>query len=139
MILILRRTEMSNEATFGQLCLEDGHVICQTLEEPWRNNQRGRSCIPPSTYKWFIRTSWKHGGNSHRDYDVPELVGVPNRSNVQIHIGNTLADTEGCILVGTQRSDPLCPPLVAGSKTAFAMLMAAIGEHTEGELEVVNP
>lgn len=130
---ILRRTEQTDAATFGELVTEDGWKIALTLEEPWRRNMRNVSCIPAGTYEMFKRLSPKRG------YTLWELRGVPNRDNVQIHVGNWLSDTEGCILVGTQHSDRIDTPSIAGSKLAFRLWMAATVEDEEALLEVVDP
>lgn len=87
--------------TFGRIEAPDNRQICVTLEEPWRDaNQDGLgdrnvSRIPAGRYECFRRLSPARG------YEVFELKDVPGRSNVQIHKGNSVADTLGCILVGT--------------------------------------
>ena len=49
---------------------------------------------------------------------MPEVVGIPGRSEIRIHWGNSAVDTEGCILVGaTQR-----PDWIGASRAAFADL-----------------
>lgn len=132
--LILRRIQPPTEgATYGELFTEGGWKICLTMEEPWRANRRSMSCIPAGTYGMVKRMSPSRG------YLVWELKDVPNRANIQIHRGNFLSDTEGCILVGLQHNDPGCPNVITDSKKAFRMLMAVTYEDEEGILEVVDP
>jgi hypothetical protein len=73
--------------------LECGTFHCFTLELPDKDNARNISCIPEGTYKAFKRNSPKNGA-------VIELIGVKNRTNIQIHVGNYTSQIEGCILVG---------------------------------------
>jgi hypothetical protein len=128
--LTLIRTKQDDACTFGDLFAHDGERLCVTLEEPWRENQKDVSCIPIGTYPWFKRLSPKRG------YEVIELKDVPDRSNVQIHIGNTLSDTEGCILVGSARG---VGAGISGSKLAFKKLMTEVKDAEEGTLEVTGP
>lgn len=69
---------------------------CFTLENPDLNNQRNVSCIPPGKYDAFIRDK----DTSRWNYNVIQLKNVPGRSYIQIHIGNYVKDTKGCILPG---------------------------------------
>ena len=46
---------------------------------------------------------------------MPELLFVPGFTGIRIHAGNTDADTEGCLLLGTSRG----PDRVNDSRTAF--------------------
>lgn len=130
---ILRRARQTGDATYGELRTEGGWVICLTLEEPWRMNKRNISCIPPGSYRMVKRLSPKRG------IYVWELVDVPGRSNIQIHAGNFLSDTEGCPLVGLQHSDPEAPPSIHDSQRAFRMWMGATEPENEAMLEVVDP
>ena len=65
-----------------------------TLEEENLRNRPNVSCIPAGVYR-CVRTRYHAGG-----YDTYEVTGVPGRSRILIHAGNTEEDTEGCILVG---------------------------------------
>lgn len=94
-VLKIKRVYLKN-VTLG-VCeiLENGVVIHEggTLELPWKENQQNISCIPEGQYKAFKRVSPKNG-------NVYELVNVRGRSYIQGHIGNSIADTLGCILHG---------------------------------------
>ena len=43
--LLLIRNTFSKKSTVGELFL-NGERICDTLENPWQDNQRNISCIP---------------------------------------------------------------------------------------------
>lgn len=64
-----------------------------TLELPWLDNRRNRSCIPTGTYTIAPYQSDKF----QRAFEVKD---VPNRSSILIHPGNRLSEIRGCILVG---------------------------------------
>jgi hypothetical protein len=70
--------------------------VCETLELPHRGNSRCISQIPNGTYKAAAELH-KELGWSIR------LADVPGRSGVLIHAGNSIEQTDGCILVGTDR------------------------------------
>ena len=89
------RKEETDQATMGQVYV-DGEEIGYTLEQPWKQNREGGSCIPPGEYVAYIRDK----ATSRWDYNPIQLVGVHNRSYIQIHIGNKPEHTEGCILIG---------------------------------------
>jgi len=96
MKVILDRFKETRDGTFGRLIL-DGKVLCVTLEEPWLGNKSKISCIPAGTY-----TANKYSGTKFKD--VWHVEEVPGRSFILIHAGNTIEDTEGCILVGTRHN-----------------------------------
>lgn len=94
------RFEETEKGTLGALVLErdDGNGLMRlaagcTMELPWKDNQQEVSCIPPGAYTAKRVNSPKFG-------DTFEVTGVPGRSHVLFHAGNTTADTHGCILVG---------------------------------------
>lgn len=122
-------------ATFGLLTDGEHKLLAYTLELPWLDNQRDVSCIPLGTYAATRRWSPKHR------CDVFELQGVPGRSNIELHVGNTVSDTEGCILLGSGFGTI---PTEAGdvkgiirSKPAFDRFMSALEHVDEFELAVV--
>lgn len=95
----LKRLVESEAGTQGSLST-DGFT-CKTLELPWRDNRRQRSCVPPGSYRCQQVQSPKFGL-------VYTLTGTEPRSNVLIHSGNFAGDVElglkthvqGCILLG---------------------------------------
>lgn len=69
--------------------------ICATLEHPTRTPKVwGITGIPCGTYEVELRHSTKFGRK------MPFLKAVPNFTGIMIHPGNSLHDTQGCILVG---------------------------------------
>jgi hypothetical protein len=72
-----------------------------TLEEPWKSNKRRISCIPAGTYKCKPH-AWGADKAKFHFQEVWEVTNVPDRKAILMHAGNTLADTEGCILVGLE-------------------------------------
>jgi hypothetical protein len=84
----------------------DGAYFCETLEDQDRHLEElgcgakipEVTSIPRGTYKLTISHSPKFG------YATPELLEVPCYEYIRIHKGNWVTDTEGCLLVGKQRS-----------------------------------
>lgn len=94
----------------------DGKAICYTLELPWKDNSNNISCIPTGTYKGILRYDKKDGWRIQLD-------NVPNRTGVQIHMGNYTTQIEGCVLVGTEAKVDNCT--VVNSAAAYAKLKEA--------------
>ena len=94
--LLLIRDTFTEESTLGELFL-NGERICDTLENPWLDNQRNISCIPEGEYPVRIRLPRESGT---RDYMHLLVKDVKDRDYILFHIGNTAKDTSGCILVG---------------------------------------
>jgi hypothetical protein len=97
--LLLIRDTFTKESTIGKLFI-NGESFCDTLENPYINNERNISCIPEGQYKVRLRLPRE---SATRDYLHLLVQDVPNRSYILFHIGNTAADTSGCILVGNGR------------------------------------
>ena len=90
------RDTFSENSVIGELFL-DGERMCDTLENPWLDNQRNISCIPEGEYKVRLRLPRE---SATRDYVHLLVKDVENRSYILFHRGNTAKDTRGCILVG---------------------------------------
>ena len=98
MVLFLTRTYFP-DGTNGILQCE-GKIICKTIELPWKNNERGVSCIPEG--KYFIRKRYSAKYQWHL-----ELVDVPNRTYILIHpANNAKKELRGCIAPVTKLSGP---------------------------------
>lgn len=90
-MFFLRRVTLTETGpTFG-VFLNESTPLCVTLELPNLNNIVDKSCILPGIYQVITNTAEKPW----------RLVDVPGRTEVDIHAGNTVADTLGCILAGT--------------------------------------
>ena len=96
MSLLLIRDTFSEKSTIGELFL-NGERMCDTLENPWLDNQRNISCIPAGVYDVRLRLARE---SASRDYLHLLVQDVPNRDWILFHRGNTAKDTSGCILVG---------------------------------------
>mgnify|MGYP003625319119 len=94
-LLILRDT-FTDESTIGELFV-DGERFCDTLELPYRDNQRSISCIPTGSYKVRMRYPRE---SATRDYLHLLVKDVKDRSFILFHRGNSAKDTRGCILLG---------------------------------------
>lgn len=74
----------------------ESEFICYTLE-PCEKPRHG--CIPAGRYVLDYTYSPKFSRK------LPLVCGVPGRSGIRIHSGNTVSDSKGCILVGLDRND----------------------------------
>lgn len=123
--------DYDKELTDGELFDENKKHICYTLELPDKGNKPEVSCIPEGTYKFHKMFS------SHLGW-VYMLNKVPNRQLIEIHVGNTVLDIRGCILVGTKQGTINIKgriyPAVLNSKEAIAKLFAIVG--TEGTITI---
>lgn len=113
MNLQLIRDRGESAVILGELLMDNCH-ICYTLESK-------ALAIPEGTYAITLYHSPRFG------QIVPLLHDVPGRSLIEIHPGNSLADTHGCILVGTEKSDDR----VLDSRKAFNHLMENLTSTTE--------
>ena len=93
--------------------------MCDTLENPWKGNQRNISCIPEGEYKVRIRLARE---SATRDYLHLLVQDVPNRDWILFHRGNSAKDTSGCILVGLGSQQDY----VQNSRLAMDLLMKEI-------------
>jgi hypothetical protein len=114
MELVLKRIAKKDDYTIGRLYVrktvldeysagEELEYICDTLEPQWRDYAKGarkikgKSAIPEGRYPVVITFS-----PTFKKW-LPLLVNVPMFSGIRIHAGNTVKDTQGCILVGENR------------------------------------
>jgi hypothetical protein len=110
--ITIKRQFENNECTMGYLFVNDS-AICHTLERADYSNNKSTSRIPLGSYKAFIRTDNKIGWRI-------ELIDVPKRENIQIHLGNYPFQTTGCTLIGIDAKPENCT--VLNSTLAFNKL-----------------
>ena len=116
-LLILRDT-FTSESTLGELFI-NGERFCDTLELPYRDNQRSVSCIPTGEYKVRMRYPRE---SATREYLHLLIQEVKDRSFILFHRGNSAKDTRGCILVGQSREQDF----VGNSTLAMDLLLKEI-------------
>ena len=120
MTLRLDRTELTPEYTIGRLFVDDAEE-CWVLEDPVREDGvkvHGKTAIPQGRYRVVIDYSPRF------KRPLPHLLDVPNFQGIRIHSGNTVEDTEGCLLVGTSHVGGV----VMRSRTAFTALQSKLVE-----------
>lgn len=118
MELLLKRVAKKNTYTIGKLYI-DGEYFCDTIEDKDRGltqktpltkikvtKIQNQTAIPTGTYditmniispRFSKKSFYKQNCNGGR---VPRLLNVPGFDGILIHVGNTAADSSGCILVG---------------------------------------
>ncbi|UZP68091.1 DUF5675 family protein [Desulfovibrio mangrovi] len=126
------RVERSEAGTFGVLIV-DGSAFCVTLERPWVDNQQNVSSIPPGDYI-CKRVQSPSKGNTF------EITGVPGRSNILIHKGNFIGDSEGCVLVGQYfaklKHNGDSERAIANSGTTFTQFLQITDGQSQFDLTV---
>jgi hypothetical protein len=127
--LVLIRGASTDHGTPGLLLREDASLVAHTLELPWRENRRMRSCIPPGSYPCrYVVTAKRPAG-------VYLLAGVSGRDSILIHSGNVAGDVEkglesdvlGCILLGKTRGMRRGQRAVLLSRPAIESFVAELG------------
>lgn len=129
MRLTLIRVGHSERGTWG--VLRYGQVpFALTLEEPWRDNQPNISSIPLGLYQ-CRRVDSPHFGNTFL------VENVPGRSHILFHKGNTLEDTQGCILVGEEFGGTFEQPRLVSSQHGFSEFLALLDGQSNFGLEIL--
>ena len=109
---------------------------CHTLELNWASNHKRVSCIPVGIYNARFLPTPKFPRLSARapwyKNHLWELIDVPGRSEVKIHHGNLVSDTEGCPLVGMG----LTKAGISQSVEALRMLHEVLSPFASGQVTV---
>ncbi|MCQ2299678.1 MAG: DUF5675 family protein [Bacteroidales bacterium] len=115
----IRRIALKPTYTIGKLYI-DGIYFCDTLEDKVRDLNKngvfdagevkvpGKTAIPYGKYNLTMAVQSPRFANS-KTYEkckgyLPRLLKVNAFEGILIHIGNTEADTDGCILVGENKA-----------------------------------
>jgi hypothetical protein len=105
-------------------------VACYVLELRTDNNAPYVSSIPAGTYPVKIRIDGTLGWRL-------ELQNVPNRENVQIHVGNFPRNTVGCLLPGKNARPNECAVLnSAEAMNELRTRFAVFGNSGETEITI---
>lgn len=108
--------------------------VCYSLELPKGNYGVG-CAIPPGRYEIKLQLSPGFGRV------LPELLDVPGRSEILIHVGNWPKNTKGCILVGedqTTLQDAYIGRSKASEEKLIKMLAAAENAGERNYITVIG-
>jgi hypothetical protein len=119
---------MTDTYTLGEMFNHDRDFKVQTIELPWVDNEKRISCIPAGLYLCQLGMYNKGG------YPAYEIMNVPDRSEIKIHIANYLKDILGCIGLGLTRDATV--PAVWNSKKAFNQFMDYLDGDPFFELDI---
>jgi hypothetical protein len=128
-VTLLRLNEFAH-STPGVLHI-NGAPSFMTLEPPWLDNARGFSCVPDGRYRCVRVESPSFG-------DTWEVIGIPDRSAILFHAGNTASDTEGCIVVGDTFGWIAPYFAVLNSRKAFKRFMELTAQLEGFELNIIK-
>ncbi len=132
MNITLQRYVYTDNSSMGTMVVGDN--LYYTLEDGRREHKIwGETCIPAGTYKLELRNE---GGMTQRYAKRYEnhkgmiwLRHVPMFEWVYIHVGNTAADTNGCILVGMDSANDV----LYSSRKAYAAIYGIIADAIESD------
>jgi hypothetical protein len=119
--LTLIRDVMGDKAILGKLYL-NGAIVCYTLEN-------AAKAIPCGVY--LVQNS--RSPKFKRELPLVWNAGVSSSRGIRIHVGNTVASSSGCILVGMGRNyaRPNAEPSLLESSLAETMVTMLCRNVTE--------
>lgn len=113
--LTLIRKDFTNDGIFGELIDEKGKLSLATLEHSYDNK--------PKLYDGvFVCKRGIHRLHDMIPFETFEITGVQGHSNILLHIGNYNKDSDGCVLLGTDRKDKM----ITHSVIAFSKFMGIL-------------
>lgn len=121
MNLSLKNKEFSKDGVFGELSDEAGNFVAYTLQHAYPDGTGWTPKLPNGTYT-CVRGQHRLD-HMTSDFTTFEITGVPGHSGILFHVGNYNKDSDGCVLLGMMWLADNIPPMIAGSKVAFANLM----------------
>jgi len=145
--LLLVRSKSNQISTVGVLykMLDVGTVFdCFTLEDGHKETKvKGKTRIPAGRYPIIMRMYGEHFEKYSKrfgeEHPIIEIGNVPNFTDILIHIGNYIEDTEGCILPGTRFGwDGKRAYYVSNSTEAYLRLHKWVLENKPTHITIVD-
>ena len=136
MNLKLRRTNYTSRGIFGVLEQYDGTQLAVTLEHSYESTVDSHCATFDAKLPRGLYTCVRgvHQLVGHPDsFETFEVKGVAGHYGILFHVGNTNANSDGCILLGTTRVHNM----VVNSQIAFDQFMEAQAGVVSFQLEVV--
>lgn len=127
MILTLTRKDFTSEGIFSELTDSTGKLSLYTLEHSYNNK--------PKLYNGtFNCVRGTHRLHNNIPFITFEITGVAGHTGVLFHIGNYNNDSDGCVLLGMERTGNM----VTHSTIAFSKFMALLGNAQSFDLIVTS-
>jgi len=136
-LVTLTRFAYSPYGTFGKLFLNPKEYWF-TVERPWMKNERNISCFPIGEYDLELGTFYRNTKDTSDDYSVYNVLAVPGRSLIKIHIANTPSDVKGCVGIGMTLGFIKNQWAVTNSRVAFKKFMERMDGVKKARLIVEN-
>lgn len=124
-IKVIRKI-FTEDYTVGELYI-NGDYFCDTLELTTRKLEKASDKVPNKTAIPYGKYQVKLTYSNHFKRVLPEILNVLFFSGARIHIGNTIKDTRGCVLVGKY----IGKGTLAYSTVTFNALMKALSEDKD--------
>ena len=92
--------------------------FCFSIEDATRTTKiHGETCIPLGKYPLGVRNSPKF--SAMYKHDMVWVKDVPGFQFILIHWGNTISDTEGCLILGDKIGVVKAKDAVLNSRTTY--------------------
>ena len=105
---------------------------CAGIELPWKHNRKQVSCITAGVY--VADFTWSP---TFKEW-LWELMGVPNRKYIRLHVANYTRELRGCIAPGMSHADIDGDGIidVKSSRKALTAIHAITNNYSEIEFHV---
>lgn len=134
-IRIVRNKDLSGDkATYGKMYFNE-EFVGYTVEPPWNDNKKGKSCIPEGEYELKVHNSGKYGATvafhnpSLNVYAkaAPEELAAVSREYCLIHAANFSYQLQGCVAPGDRYlKDSVGNPIGVGNSKATMNKLRAL-------------
>lgn len=112
-------------------CEDEIREVAGQPVDAWKVH--GKTAIPAGKYHVVITPSQRFKRR------LPLLLNVPGFTGIRIHPGNTIEDTEGCLLPGKLRAAQRVGDSRAAFNALFAKIQAAIARGEAVTCVIENP
>lgn len=119
------------DCEIGRVYVRD-NFFCYSIEDAQRTTKiHGQTCIPLGDYPLGTRMSPKF--SPRLGHDMIWVMDVPDYQFILIHTGNTISDTEGCLIIGNRIGVLDGKDAVLNSKSTYgAFYNSVIGDIKSG-------
>lgn len=115
----------------------DRTLFCYAIEDEERTTKiKGHTCIPNGVYPLGLRWSPKFSPDYNQE--MIWVQNVPDFEYILIHWGNTSADTEGCLIVGSKIGIIKGQDAVFSSRDTYLKLYAKVIDRIQKGNETIE-